>query len=288
MAPEREDTPSFHDYRELWNFTLQKMEHIQGSIENSISDLEKHYAEFESRYGEILEQVDILTSLYSSFNAIEGGESLLRLRAILESYKKRYTREGLDFNLVHRLLLKIAESRNRSFEDFPRLTHHDAATVVAGADEGTVETSLRRCRWITFKRNRSWFISPFRSIRILSGPDISLQGVEEPDMLVVGTGSEAVAVRDLLARSIEAASPPRHVILLDGGSRNYAADLIGKRIFADRDFITPLLVPFRKAPHNTLSPGRVRLFGKRHLLLGSEAEAEMRPGAAGPAISGRP
>lgn len=267
MEPEKIDDPSFQDYRELWNFNLQKMERVQGAVEKSLAALEKKYAEFEPLYDEIIGQLDILCSIYSGFNTVDGGEDLLRLRSLLESYRKQYTREGLDFNLVQRLLGKISDSRNASFEDFPALAHKDAPTVVEGIEDHTEELALRKHRWITFERNRSWFIAPFRSIEIIPHPPFTILGVEGPDILRVRIGSEVVGIRDLLARSLDEPVPPRFLLLLDNGEQNYAANRIGKRIFADHDFISPLVRPFKNAPPNPLSPGRVRLFGKNHILI---------------------
>ncbi len=278
MGQETNDDPSFQDYRELWNYNLQKMERIQSAVEKSLTALEHKYAEFEPLYDDIIGQLDILCSIYSAFNTVGGGEDLLRLRALLESYRKQYTREGLDFNLVQRILGKISDSRNASFEEFPSLDHRDAPTVVEGIADHPEELALRKHRWITFERNRSWFIAPFTSIEIIPHPPFALLGVEEPDILRVRIKSEVVGIRDPLARSLEEPVPPRFILLLDNGERNYAANRIGKRIFADRDFISPLMRPFKNAPPNPLSPGRVRLFGKNHILI---RDARKLPGGAG-------
>ncbi|MBN2079570.1 MAG: hypothetical protein JW838_11435 [Spirochaetes bacterium] len=288
MAPERNDNPSFQDYRELWNYNLQKMERIQHAVENALTDLEKKYADFEPLYDEIMGQLDILSSIYSAFNTVEGGEYVLKLRAVLESYRKQYTREGLDFNLVQRLLEKISDTRNASFEEFPGLAHGETPTVVEGIDDHPEELLLRKFRWITFERNRSWFIAPFRSIEILRHPPFTLLRVEEPDILHVRVGNKVVGIRDLLARSLDDPVPPRFFILLDNGERNYVANRIGRRIFADHDFISLLVRPFKSAPPNPLSSGRVRLFGKKHLLLRHTREFPGDVGEAGSVITDCP
>ncbi|TFH43500.1 MAG: hypothetical protein E4G96_00995 [Chrysiogenales bacterium] len=212
-------------------------------------------------------QIDILSSIYSGYNTIDGAEYVLRLKALLESYRKRYTREGLDFNLVHRLIHSIAEARDNSFDGFPGLSHSDAPAVVDGFDTQEGELSLRKFKWITFERNRSWFIARFRSIDIIREPVFSLVRIEEPDCMHVEIAGSIVRIRDIFTRSLDSPKSPRHLILLDGGERSYAANRIGKRLFADRDFLMPLVRPFKKVEHTTLSPGRVRLFGKNHLLL---------------------
>jgi hypothetical protein len=258
---------ALNDYGELWNFNLQKLEQIQNEIEKSIHDLENRYVDFETVYASISGQLDILSSIYSGYNTVHGSESVMRLRAVLESYRKRYTRESLDFNLVYSLLIKIADMRNASFEDFPRLSHDEMPMVVTEGETPARDYSRRSHKWVTFKRNRSWFIAPFSIIAIAKNIDFTIASVEEPDYLNIGISGKNVRTKDIFIRSLDNPGSPRCVIMLDGMTRNYAADRIGRRIYADRDIISPMLRPFRTVRSHPLSPGRLRLFGKNHLLL---------------------
>jgi hypothetical protein len=258
---------TYRDYGELWNFNLQKIEHIHNEIEKSIHELENKYVDFETAYAEITRQLNILSSIYSGYNIIHGTETVMRLKAVLESYRKRYTRESLDFNLVYGLLLKIADNRDTSFEDFPRLSHDELPAIVTEGEESDRDFSRRRYKWVTFERNRSWFIASFSIITIMKNIHPAVISAAEPDSLALNIDGHAVTVKDIFMRSAEYPESPRCVILMDGMSRNYAADMIGRRIYADRDLVTPMLKPFRTVRGHPLSPGRLRLFGKQHILL---------------------
>ncbi len=265
--PDKRSKATYRDYGELWNFNLQKIEHIHNEIEKSIHELEYKYVDFETAYADITRQLDILSSIYSGYNIIHGTEAVMRLKAVLESYRKRYTRESLDFNLVYGLLMKIADNRNTSFEDFPRLSHDELPAIVTEGEEPERDYAGRRHKWVTFERNRSWFIAPFSTITIMKNIRAAVISAAEPDSLALGIDGRTVTVKDLFMRSAEHPESPRCVILIDGMRRNYAADMIGRRIYADRDIVAPMLKPFRTVRCHPLSPGRLRLFGKNHILL---------------------
>ena len=266
MESALDEKTTYRDYTELWNFNLGKIERIQRHIESSINDLEMKYVEFEPVYDDIMEQIDILSSIYSSYNSIEGAESVLRLKSVLESFRKKYTREGLDFNLVQHLIVKINEARNRSFSDFPKLDHDDRPATIPAGEAPCLDYSIKRHRWITFERNRSWFITPFTSIEIRTDPELPIESYEDPDYLIVSSGGTALKIRDIFGRRGRPDRPIRYV-LLDGANRNFAATAIGKQIYAERDIVTPFLRPFKTVESNRLSPGRIRLFGRNHILL---------------------
>ncbi|HOT44450.1 MAG TPA: hypothetical protein PLC28_06150 [Spirochaetota bacterium] len=261
------DRDEYRDYGELWNFNLQKIETIQNEIEKSIHDLENKYVDFETAYAGITRQLDVLSSIYSGYNTVKGAEPVMRLKAVLETYRKRYTRESLDFNLVYGLLIKIADMRSASFEDFPRLVHDESPVAVTGGEITGRDYSRMPHKWITFERNRSWFIAPFSSVTIVKSSNFSIEAVEKPDFLAIDIGRKTVKVKDIFVKSLDHAGSPRCVIMLDGAARNYAADRIGRRIFAARDIIRPMVKPFRTVRSHPLSPGRLRLFGQNHLFL---------------------
>ncbi|OHD63667.1 MAG: hypothetical protein A2176_05920 [Spirochaetes bacterium RBG_13_51_14] len=258
---------AFQDYGELWNYNLQKIEQIQRSIETSISDLENSYGDFEPRYEEIMQRLDILSSIYSGYNTLAGGEYILRLKSVLTAYRKRYTREGLDFNLLHYLLVKISDARNACFEQFPALSHGDMTFVKAYGGAAGKTHKPRKHNWLTFERNRSWFIVKYGNIDIRKNENFPIVSVQEPDFINVEFDDVVIKVKDIFIKSLEHPGDPRYYILLDRARKNFAANRLGKQVHSDRDFITPHIKPFRTVKSNALSPGRIRLFGRNHIVL---------------------
>jgi len=258
---------TFHAYQELWNFNLQKIEDIQQDIEMAIRQLEDRYSDFELIYNRIIKQMDLLSSIYSSYNAIEGGEYILRLRSVLQSYRSRYTREGLDFNLIQNLLIKIADARSGSFEQFPELYH--AEKIIEGRKDAAASSDriTKKYKWITFERNRSWFVSPFTNSIIQKNENYPIESYEEPDFIHVGINNTVLKIKDIFSNFPERGKSPAYYLLLNDSAKNFAANMIGKQIFSDKDIMKPMLRPFENVEANTLTPGRVRLFGINHILL---------------------
>src|SRR4030067_687091 len=185
METKSRTAEAFHDYRELWTFNLKKIEDIEHTIEASLHDLENRYADFDTIYGDIIAQLDLLSAIYAGYNTVEGNEYVMRLKSVLKAYGKQYTREGLDFNLIHFLLDKIAELRDRSFEQFPRLSHADKRVAVKEGAQIGGDYLRKKYRWITFERSRSWFMASFTNILILKNKNYPVASLEETIYLTV-------------------------------------------------------------------------------------------------------
>lgn len=267
METESSTGITYMDYQKFWNANLQKIEQLQQHVETSLNALEANYADFEHFYAGIMRQLDIFSSIYSGYNTLRGSEEVMRLKSLLESYRKRYTRESMDFNLINRLMIKICDERNLSFENFPVLSHADAPITADQAAAKGADYSLKKYRWITFERNRSWFIARYLNAYSITNDNFAVRPLEDPEYYAVDTGTGVLRVRDIFSGPRQNAHKPRFYIILDDGTRNYAAGSLGRRIFAEHDFVTPLVTPFRNVPWSSLSPGRVRLFGINHLVL---------------------
>jgi hypothetical protein len=267
MASSGNTIPSYRDFGDLWSYNLQKIEQIHQRVKESIRWLEDDYTVFESRYADLDRQLDILSSIYAGYNTIAGLEDILKLKAVLRDYRRRYTREGMDFDLVQSLLEKISDARSASFESFPALSHDSAPPVPATPPAPTrKDYSGKKFKWITFERNRSWFIVSYRNMTIRRNTGFPIVSVEEPDILHVEIGNSVVMARDIFIRSLEEPEAPDYFIQIDG-DLTLAAGRPGREIFSDHDFISPMVRPFKRAAANTLSPGRVRLFGRNHIFL---------------------
>ncbi|MBN2157811.1 MAG: hypothetical protein JW807_00340 [Spirochaetes bacterium] len=267
MEPKTTAPVSHMDYQKFWSVNLQQIEQMQQHVEKSLHELETSYVDFEQFYAGVMQQLQILSSVYSGYNTLGGGEHVLRLKSLLESYRKRYTREGINFNLINRLLIKISNDRNVSFENFPALPHENKPLAVEEDYSRSSNCLQKKCKWITFERNRSWFIARYHNAEIIKNINIEIRLLEESEFADVDTGTQALPVKDIFGISPQYNAKPRFFILLDDASMNYAADRLGKRIYADHDFITPMVTPFRHVTYSSLSPGRVRLFGRSHLFL---------------------
>lgn len=256
-----------HDYREYrgyWNTSLQKLEELHQEIVMGIHALDDKYATFESVYDLLKTKVDSLSSIYASYNSIEGREYVLRLKALVDAYRRRYTRDGIRFDLVDQILDKIQRLREKSFEEFP-LLHHQKMPLKTGK-ESYPGYAAYPYKWITFENNASWFIARYCTMQTLNRGGFEIISREKFDYMNIRRDSDTLSVKDFFHRDGQD-SETAHVIILDDGRRSFAARTLGRRIYAKIDIISPIMVPFGKSLSNPLANGRVKLFGIHHIVI---------------------
>ncbi|MFH0977527.1 MAG: hypothetical protein V1874_17245 [Spirochaetota bacterium] len=261
-------------YNDFWQNSLQRLESIIKNVEQNLNNLERKYCEFDEFYDKIITEVDILASIYSSHNNLKGRDYILKLKALLSSYQKRYTHKGIDFKVINFLNTKINLLREQSFENFPQMEH----SVLLYKDiSGTSEIhekskdilkfsklkSSAKFKWITFSRNGSWFVSQYDKFQIVE------QKADETNNSIIKIKSDGkfISVTDLLSHSLKNKKEKINsflVIKLRDNLACYAVSRLGKIIMADKDFIAPNLKSIIK---NKISPGKFRIFGKNHIYL---------------------
>jgi len=258
-------TAQFELYNETWCFNLQKLEEIQNDLTRSFRQLEIKYQGFDSIYTKVEEALDVLSSLYAGFNTVEGREYILKLRALVSAYKKRYTTSGINFTLIDFLSARIRELRDRSFSDFPVLKH-GPATDERDRVPGKIIDG-RPFRYVTFMRRGSWFIAGFSDIAVHGPGQFEVVSAPDGHSLTVRTGEHTVTAADYFSAYSKEQKDPSCIISINGRTKHYAADIIGKKVFSRHDIITPLVTPFTKNISARTFLGRVKIFGKNHLMI---------------------
>ncbi|TAL39695.1 MAG: hypothetical protein EPN93_01080 [Spirochaetes bacterium] len=259
--------PYYEKYREFWQGNLQVVHEISEKLEKTLIRLEEKYFDFDEIYGTIVGQLDILSSIYSHYNSLTGHEYILRLKALLEDYRKRYTHEGIDFNLMHFLHAKTIELREQQISRFPRLEHAGRPLDQQASDaRSTANPDEMPFRWICFERNGSWFISSYDTMERIVFSDADIIPMEGSARYGVMSGSSSIPVTDLFFRAPRNSAPPESYLILRERDHRIAlaATRVGRKIGARRDFLRERIQP-RREPG--FIRGRVRIFGTIHLYL---------------------
>ncbi|HON79224.1 MAG TPA: hypothetical protein PK544_12085 [Spirochaetota bacterium] len=254
-----------NEYQVFWQNNLQKLEEINIRIEKILIRLEKQYIEFDSVYDQLNSELDMLSSIYSSFNNLLGLDYLLKLKSLLNDYRKRYTHDSIRFNVLFFLHSKIKELRDESFSKFPELTHSE---IVSPVDTKKYAQSLAMpFKWITFKRNGSWFITAFDSINVLKIEKVYHAIIEEGDTSFIAVNGKNIEIIDLLNsyRKENKERPNYFVFVTRGGKTScYAVHRMGKRLFAKSDIMSKKLIKYNTLPHHA---GHLRIFGNNHIYI---------------------
>ncbi len=257
------------DYSEFWRVSMEKIEEIQGKLHSAVKELEIKYSGFDEIYDLIEEELNTLSSIYSSYNSIHGGGHVMKLNTLIREYRRHYTGEGIDFDLIHFLLRKIGELRDRSVEDFPLLRHRNepkGEPVYREAKEKK-EYRDRPYKWITYEKNRSWFISPFSDLLIINKEDTEKEVRTDNEHSRFTYRNGTYTAFDHFGSTTTDATQTKFYIIIDNGEKVYSASSVGRKLYAKNDMMKRKVEPFRH-PHSTkLYSGYVRVFGKRHILV---------------------
>ncbi len=258
-------TGTMDRYAEFWSAGLQSIEELHQEILKCLRLLEQSHGGFETVYDDLIRHIDELSSLYSGSNTIEGGEHVQRLRAIVKRYGKNRENGIANLELLDSLMRKIKEQRDRSFEEFPLLSHHEIsgdARSVKIPDPADYPYA-----WVTFEQGGSWFITSCRDLKVLEPGDFRVLSWEDDGSLIVSYNQGVSVIKNLLRKSAPPERKRFRILVLDHGRASHRADRMGRTIYAKRDFVKPMILPFSGDRTFCASPGRVRLFGVRHIYL---------------------
>jgi len=258
------------DYTEFWTNNIQKLDEIHKNLDILLTDLEIEYSHFDKIYNKIEMDINVLSSIYSSYNSIDGGDYVLKLNAVINEYKKKYTADGIDFKLLNFLNDKINGLREESFKNFPEIKHKDQVPE----DEKKVKEDYSRYntrpyKWITFQRNNSWFISSFNDIELIPAEEAEKVKYIKPEIISLKLNNQKYRALDIFAEFYDnnKKSDPEFYIIVNEGKKVFAATKIGKKIYSKKDFITPEIHPFDTVKKSSLSRGHFKIFGKNHIYL---------------------
>jgi hypothetical protein len=252
-------------YREFWQDNIEKLDEVVHRIEGSFFRLEKKYSEFDSIYDELLRQLDLLISMYSCFNNLLGIDYLMKLKSLLLDYRKRYTHEGISFNVIYYLHAKVIELRDSSFSNFPALPH--AEKPAAELDAGKAAPVEAPFKWVTFTRNGSWFITRFDTVRLVRFEDAEQDISETDGYMYIRHDGKRIRVEDMFSRYVKGGweRPDCYVIVGRGNEqRCYAASATGRRIYSRNDIFAKKIKSVRG---ESMMKGFLRIFGKNHIVL---------------------
>ncbi|MBN2403895.1 MAG: hypothetical protein JXN64_16080 [Spirochaetes bacterium] len=275
---EKNENYKYIKYNDFWQNSLQRLEGITKNLEQNFHKLEQKYYDFSKFYDEIITEIDILASIYSSHNNLKGIDYILKLKSVLAHYKKRYSREGIDFKIIHFLNSKINKLRELSIAEFPKMEHSYSVYKDIPDDKASTDPNVRRYnelkntaryKWITYKRNGSWFITRFSKFQIIRQEESQLSDSHDSDepCIKIKNNDTVLPVIDIFSKFQGNGKEQIELFLivkLKSKLKCFAVKKLGKIILADGDFITPRLKPFAKSK---LSSGRFRIFGKNHIYL---------------------
>lgn len=265
----REENAEYEVYRNFWQSNLQQIEHIHAGLRIYLAQLEDKYTDFDALYEKLMDRIDLLSSVYASYNSIHGKEYIIRLRTVLNNYRAtRHDRE-VQFNLVHFLLDKATELRDESVQNFPALSHKNTKEICHVHSISYSAEQSARYKYITFTRNGSSFITECDAAHIIESKDALIEQCSAKNVYIIFR-EKKIPVIDLFSAQDRLNAPPHYYIIVKWHKhiKCFAADRTGKRIYAGNDFVKTKTRPLSEA--NRIARGFLRIHGCSHIVLSWE------------------
>lgn len=262
-------------YNTFWQTNLETIDKITQKLEKKILELDNKSVKINNFFKELETEIDTLCSIYSCFNTFAGKGYILKLKAILTNQMQHFKSANMKFDTIYFLIEKINALRNNNFENFPVLKHFDTKTPET-IPEKTIESPTNvikwnhenaAFKWISFKRNGSWFIIPYNTKLYIQAKfaEYNTDNKDNPFILYNNTKYQ---VTDLFAKANTIyKSEAKIFICLNNKSECFSADKIGKVFISNKNFISMKTKKFNI--NSSLAEGYIKFCGKRYILLKS-------------------
>ncbi len=214
---------------------------------------------------EAADSIDAINSIYSNFN---NPPETVDVRALLHVAEEldRSSFQGRESLTSLRLLIKkIYDSISISMDDEYPFKGSAAAGEIA-SDKDSFDPASKKFKWITFQRNKSWFITDFNTMEVVKSEELEAEFDKNRIITAFKIGSKKIFLNDAMIPSPDLYSSPYYVIIIDSGKRAYAADLKGREIYSSKDLFsdfTDQSVQLKKGCYR----GWLRLFGRNHIYI---------------------
>lgn len=251
-------------YSEFSGSNEQFLSELTGTLRDILKDLNSRNSLDDDIFKKLSDTIEVSNAIFRSFSNHEGLELILRLKSISDLYKKNLNNNT---NLV-----RIAEHVLKKLDKFNSTFYHEATSDEIPYPEfpAEIQTDEKdsgrdlQYKWITFERNGSLFIARFSILEIIETPLIQKEDNTEPPPFYEHRG-KIISLTDLMRTPGSEFIPPVKLLIIDQGKYCYAADHTGREIHGTYDMISPNIEPLEI--ESRLLSGRVRIFGRRYLVL---------------------
>jgi hypothetical protein len=261
----------YKSYNKFWQQNAESIDKISQKLEKEIIAFEKESQSVNSFLNSIEISLDSLCSIYSAFNTIAGRDYILKLKAVISKQKRLLTNGHNKFDTIFYLLDRINKLKKESLQAFPALKHDhtnidNKALFIKPDSNKTSIINKKSFKWITFKRNGSWFITPYKDkfhIKANQTNQVSQNSSAEKKVFY---RRKKYTVIDLFSISYKTHyTEPEIYLNIDNSEYFYSIDMFGKTFMANNNFVKKSIHRFKK--RSTISQGYVRFAGQRYIYL---------------------
>lgn len=251
-------------YTNYWQKNVESIEEVSIELKKLLSELDKKHMLEDELENNVKSKINLLLSMYSSYNSIKGHEYLQKIRSVFSKYLELDKKQKTHLNTIDFLMNKVSELKDLSFSEFPELEHSEKPVELHCPKKLDVSNEDQyACKWICFSRNGSNFILKYDTILAATSKEIKISG--GGTVKKVFHNNISFYLVDLFNDSLfnENDKPP--LLLFVNESKFYAADSIEKKFLSNKDHLSRKIISYEF--NNSIAEGYMKLGGKRYIVL---------------------
>ncbi|MBN1500854.1 MAG: hypothetical protein JW982_11890 [Spirochaetes bacterium] len=251
-------------YTSYWQKNLESIEEITVELKKLILNLEDKHLNENELHESIESKINLLLTIYSSYNSIKGREYLQKIKALYKKYNHFYKKQSICLNTINYMMQKIDEEKNTSLSNFPGLKHEEPSIDKFNQGEYRYSRENRyNHKWLCFSRNGSRFIINYDTIKIISVSENDIVFSEEN--LYLNYNDTRKIITDLFHESVFCKNRIPSTVIIKDNSVLYGADSIDKKFLANKDILSASIKKYNF--FNSVADGYLKLGGKRYIML---------------------
>lgn len=249
-------------YTEFWQENLQSIEDISSEVINLLRNLRKKNLTIAELDDSIESKINLLISIYSSYNTLKGREYALKMKSVYNEYKSIREKQTAYLNTFDFLLEKTQNFRNESLKEFPQLFHDEklqnSNKII---NNKKVDESKYDFKWVCFCRNGSSFTAKYDNIKVLKSDQVNL--IDENKKL--SYNDVEYNIIDLFHTSLFSHNDIAPFFIIRNNSDCFAVDSIEKKYMASSNILINDVENYEF--NNRFASGYIKLNGRRWIYL---------------------
>lgn len=240
---------------------LTKISYEMGKLEHDYKPIKEYYIKLNSL-------TDNLSKILANFTSLQGEENLQKIRTLIKKNKQSIENQSFDFKTIN-MLIKKTEKFIMEENILPKYDIKKIKIEESFFEKTTKKYNNYPFKWISFFKSGSWFMLNFSSLEIKDSSDFKLTYQKTSNKIIATNTTQSFHILDPFSELAEIDEIPEKIIFIDSKKIGIAAKKIGKIIHSKNNFISEITTDLDKEINTDFIKGRVKIFGKNHLLINS-------------------
>ncbi len=207
---------------------------------------------------ELIRLAEISVTIHQQYTDNTGDGEIFKLKSVLATLKKHTMADSIHIQTAEYLIQRIEKLINSAFTSLdPELVKEKHE-----CPEHREPAADLKYKWLTFIRNGSWFILPYKHLKIFEADPAFIKRKDGKNYITVNDNE--FEITDMMSLPGSEFRLPASLLQIDSADFLYASDFNGREVHASSDIVSSMIKPL-KDHAESIYKGRVRLFGVKYL-----------------------